>query len=96
MASTMADPPTTPGRSDVRQAVEAAARAEAQALRAHRQAMVLSLRAAVAHERAALVASRIGHATQASLHEVLADRARGAARGELVPDGVDPAAGAVH
>jgi hypothetical protein len=93
MVSTMADEPITPGRSDVRQAVEAAARAEAQALRAHRQAMVLSLRAALAHERAALVAGQVGLVTQASLHEGLADRARGAARGELVPDGVDhPAA----
>jgi hypothetical protein len=96
MASTMADEPMTLGRSDVRLAVEAAARAEAQALRAHRQAMVLSLRAAVAHERAALVAGRVGLATQASLHEGLADRARGAARGELAPDGVGHPAGAVR
>jgi hypothetical protein len=68
-------------RREVRLAVEAAARAEAQALRAHRQAMVLSLRAAMAHEHAALVAGQVGMVTQVALHDDLAARAREAAMG---------------
>jgi hypothetical protein len=72
--------PSAVGRSEVRRAVEAAARAEAQAQHAHRQAMAFSLRAAVAHEHAALMAHESGMANQASLHTDLADRARDAAR----------------
>lgn len=72
-----------PERFEVRRAVEAAARAEAQAVRAHRRAMVLSLRAAVAHEEAALLAARLGLEAQADLHADLAGRARHAVRTEI-------------
>lgn len=77
-------------RTEVRRAVEAASRAEAQAARAHRQAMVLSLRAAVAHEEAALLAGQFGLATQADLHEGLAGRARDAVRTEIVLTASNP------
>ena len=81
------DEPSGPAaRSAVRRAVEAASRAEAQALLAHRRAMALSLRAAHAHEQAAWVAGRLGMDIQASLHTDLADRARDAARSELGRD----------
>ncbi len=72
-----------PERFEVRRAVEAAVRAEAQAVRAHRRAMVLSLRAAVAHEEAARLAGRLGLEAQAELHAGLAGRAREAVRTEL-------------
>ncbi len=74
-------PDHSAARREVRLAVEAAARAEAQAARAHRQAMVLSLRAAMAHEHAASMAAQVGMVTQVALHEDLAARAREAAMG---------------
>jgi hypothetical protein len=76
MTTARPDPPDPGRRQELRLAVEAAARAEAQALRAHRQAMLLSLRAAMAHEHAASVAGEVGMAVQAYLHQNLADRAR--------------------
>ncbi|HEU5036147.1 MAG TPA: hypothetical protein VFT70_04025 [Nocardioides sp.] len=76
MTTVRSDPPDAVRRQELRRAIEAAARAEAQALRARRQAMLLSLRAAMAHEHAASVADRVGMVAQAQLHQELADRAR--------------------
>ena len=75
-------------RHDLLRVAEAASRAEAQALHAHRHAMLLSLRAALVHDQVAAEAARVGLAAQAQLHEELAARARDAARGQaLLVDG---------
>jgi hypothetical protein len=71
-------------RDGLLRAAEAASRAEAQAQRAHRHAMLLSLRAALVHDQVAAEAARVGMPAQAQLHEELAARARSAARGEAL------------
>jgi hypothetical protein len=76
-------------RDDVVRAAEAASHAEAEAQRAHHHAMVLSLRAALAHERVAVAAACVGMPAQVQLHEGLAVRARTAAQSEAFLVGGD-------